>query len=268
VVEGPRVLLQPTPAQTLALALHELATNAAKYGALSCVAGQMRLIWEIKDGNLQLRWTETGGPAAKQASSPGFGTRIIFASVEGQLGGKVRFDWRPDGLECLLSVPLNDKLAPPEHASSAPQNWNNSEASAEAPTPISANRVLILEDEALVAMAMNDLMTELGFTVVGPFGKMQDAMAELKKGGVDAAMLDINLGGQLVYPLADVLLSEGVPFVFVTGYEAESIDRRFANVPVLQKPLERQSLQRIFREPQQPELAASRRGIGQQAMAS
>ncbi len=82
-------------------------------------------------------------------------------------------------------------------------------------------------------------------------------------------MLDINLGnGELVYPLADALLREGVPFIFVTGYEAESIDRRFANVPVLKKPLERQSLQRVFGEPQKPGFIVSPSAVDQQAMAS
>ena len=128
VVEGPRVLLQPTPAQTLALALHELATNAAKYGALSSVAGRLRLAWELKDGSLHLRWSESGGPPPRQQPSPsGFGTRIIRASIEGQLGGQVRFDWRPNGLQCVLSVPLSDKLAPPDQVAAGPQNWTKSE---------------------------------------------------------------------------------------------------------------------------------------------
>jgi PAS domain S-box-containing protein len=265
VAEGPRVLLQPTPAQTLALALHELATNAAKYGALSSVAGRLWLSWELNGGNLQLRWSESGGPPVKQQPSPaGFGTRIIRASIEGQLGGQVRFDWRTNGLQCTLSVPLSDKLA--DHVAPGSQNRVKGDGSGDVGSMIAANRVMIVEDEALVAMAMNDLMTNLGFTVVGPFGKMAEALAAMKRGDVDAAILDINLGGELIYPLADVLLIEGVPFIFVTGYEAETVDRRFADVPVLQKPLDRQALQRIFAHPEAPSRVGARPG-SEQAMA-
>jgi len=111
---------------------------------------------------------------------------------------------------------------------------------------ITGDRIMIVEDEPLVAMAMCDMVTELGLVVVGPFGKVAEATTALRRGGIDAAILDINLGGELVYPLADVLAEEGVPFVFVTGYGAESIDRRFANIRVLQKPVERDVLNSIF----------------------
>ena len=246
VVEGPRVLLQPTPAQTLALALHELVTNAAKYGALSSTAGKVRLVWGLNAGRLLLQWHETGGPPARQPSSPGFGTRIILASIEGQLGGQVRFDWRPEGLQCVLSVPHSDEIAFTNSTADGRQGSNMDNNAPDTDFAITADRIMIVEDEALAAIAVSDLMLELGMSIVGPFGKVTEAMAELKNGGVDAAILDINLGGELVYPLADILVAGNVPFVFVTGYGAESIDRRFANAPVLQKPIDRQALQRIF----------------------
>jgi len=93
---------------------------------------------------------------------------------------------------------------------------------------------------------MSDLMTELGLTVVGPFGRVGEAILALKGNSIDAAFLDINLAGELVYPLADALIADKVPFVFVTGYGAESIDRRYADVHVLQKPIKRDALQNIF----------------------
>ena len=95
-LQGPRVLLQPTPAQTLALALHELATNAAKYGALSCETGTVKLAWEVKAGTLSI-CTGAKPAARRRASLPrqGFGTRLILASIEGQLGGKAQFRLAP-----------------------------------------------------------------------------------------------------------------------------------------------------------------------------
>jgi len=104
----------------------------------------------------------------------------------------------------------------------------------------------VVEDEALVAMVESDALTELGYEVAGPFSRPPEALAAVQDGGLAAAILDINLGGTLVYPVAEELVARGIPFIFVTGYGTESIDRRFANVPVLQKPIDREALQRIF----------------------
>jgi two-component SAPR family response regulator len=87
---------------------------------------------------------------------------------------------------------------------------------------------------------------------------MSDAILALRNARVDAAVLDVNLGGEVVYPLADVLTADRVPFIFVTGYGPDEIERRFASVPVLQKPIEPDALQSIFvRRPPVPELHAS-----------
>src|ERR1051326_242402 len=102
---GPQTVLQPATAQALALALHELATNAAKYGALSAAAGKVRLNWELEPDQLVLQWSETGGPPGFGAGAGGAGTRVIGASIERQLGGRAAFDWRPEGLHCVLSLP-------------------------------------------------------------------------------------------------------------------------------------------------------------------
>jgi len=82
--------------------------------------------------------------------------------------------------------------------------------------------------------------------VIGPFSRPPDAIAAVKDNDIAAAILDINLAGTLVYPVAEELSSRGIPFVFVTGYGVESIDKRFSDIPVLQKPIERETLQRIF----------------------
>jgi two-component sensor histidine kinase len=103
---GSEVQLQPVTAQTLALALHELVTNSAKYGALSVVSGQLSITWDVEDDVLALAWEETGGPVVQTPTSRGFGTRSLMTSVESQLGGQALFDWRAEGLICRLLVPL------------------------------------------------------------------------------------------------------------------------------------------------------------------
>src|SRR5437868_5325076 len=115
-LSGPEVQLRPATAQTLALALHELVTNSAKYGALSTLSGRLSVSWEDVDGLLLLIWREEGGPPVSKPTSQGFGTRSVLASIESQLGGRADFDWRSEGLLCRLSVPLS-KSAMPERAS-------------------------------------------------------------------------------------------------------------------------------------------------------
>jgi two-component sensor histidine kinase len=98
----------------LALALHELVTNSAKYGALSTLSGRLSIGWEMQGDFLMLVWEETGGPMVRKPTSRGFGTRSVIASIESQLGGKALFDWRSEGLICRLLVPLVRQTATPE----------------------------------------------------------------------------------------------------------------------------------------------------------
>jgi PAS domain S-box-containing protein len=104
-IDGPQVLLEPNAAQIIAVTLHELATNAAKYGSLSVPNGQISLTWlHEADGRLVLRWSEMGGPAVVQSPTHrGFGTRIIERMID-QLKGKARFDWRTEGLVCEIAL--------------------------------------------------------------------------------------------------------------------------------------------------------------------
>jgi PAS domain S-box-containing protein len=103
-IDGPEVLLPPDGAQAIAVIVHELATNAAKYGALSATTGQVELKWShAADGWVILRWTETGGPPVKEPAHRGFGTRVVESMI-GQLKGKASFDWREAGLECVITL--------------------------------------------------------------------------------------------------------------------------------------------------------------------
>lgn len=245
-VAGPPISLQPATAQILALALHELATNAVKYGALSSTSGAVKVSWELSSGTLNLQWTETGGPPTEPPSSRGFGTKLITATCETQLGGQAKFEWPAEGLHCTLSVPISDKMAQPERNAAGRRSAHEDNGGGAQPTGLAGKRVLLVEDEMLVAMMMNDMLTDLGFSVVGPFSRTAEALPAARDDDLEAAVLDINLNGELVYPVADVLVARGVPIVFVTGYGAESIDGRFAQVPVLQKPIERQVLESFF----------------------
>jgi CheY-like chemotaxis protein len=253
-ITGPDVSLPPHMAQGLALALHELATNAAKHGALSSMLGKVSLNWQLRPELLVLKWIETGGPPIAPPSARSFGLKVIRASIENQLGGKATFEWAPQGMQCLLSIPLRDAAAVRERKKTA----NGATQTANQPSPPVGRRILLVEDEALVAMMIQDCLTENGHSVIGPVSRASDALQAAKDGDYDAAILDINLGDGMAYPVADIVSARGIPFVFVTGYDADTIDERFSTVPILQKPIERQMLERLFLSG--PGVAAAARG--------
>ena len=231
-IKGPSVILAPDRAQALALSLHELATNAAKYGALSSQSGRVSIAWRIEDGVLELIWREAGGPPAQRPQTEGFGTRIVNASIKGQSRGSVKFDWQPEGLCCKFAIPCAADV--PVHEGEARKTMN-----ANGP----ARQVLLVEDEALLSLLMRDILDELGYGIAGPYSSVTDALNATRHGDIAAAVLDINLGGELVYPLAELLAKKDIPFVFVTGYAKDRIDPRFTHTPVLQKPLTRENLE-------------------------
>ena len=103
---GPEVLLAPSAAVSLALGLHELATNAAKYGALTNKTGRIDVDWRIENGDFELTWRETGGPAVETPGRSGFGTRLLQRAVAQDLGGTVRLEFDPAGVICSIRTKL------------------------------------------------------------------------------------------------------------------------------------------------------------------
>jgi len=105
-IDGPAVMLKPDAAQAIAVTLHELATNAAKYGSLSVGEGQVRVEWlHSADRQLVLRWTKAGGPPVDPPTRRGFGTNVIESMIRGGAKGVVRLDRRAEGLACEITVP-------------------------------------------------------------------------------------------------------------------------------------------------------------------
>lgn len=111
----------------------------------------------------------------------------------------------------------------------------------------SALRLLVVEDEMLIALMIEEMLRDLGHVVIGPVGGVTPALQLLQEGAaeVDGAVLDVNLNGEPVYPVADALRARGLPFVFVTGYDAAGIASRYAAVPILQKPFRPEQLGRL-----------------------
>jgi PAS domain S-box-containing protein len=258
-LEGPDVLLDSSTAQTLALVLHELATNTAKYGSLSAPSGRLSVSWQLEGRDLVIRWNERGGPAVTPPTRQGFGTSAIVAGVKHQQGGDVRFDWKEPGLDCTIRLPLKDTFADDEPQSARPPSIIPVGKSASGGVPA----VMIVEDEMLVALDLQESIKSLGYEVVGPFGRLAEAIEGAERQAVDFAILDLNLAGEMTYDLAEQLEKRGIPVVFTTGYEADTITSRFQNCRVLNKPVVRDALESVLKEhfaPQPPrqKAAASR----------
>src|SRR6185312_9548315 len=149
-----------------------------------------------------------------------------------QLGGNVELDWRPSGLLCTLAIPVGPSMEIPQGGG---QNL------VKLPTG-AMRRVLLAEDEAIIGLMMRDFLSEFGLFVVGPYCTLNETLAAAE-GEFDCAILDLNLGGETIYPVAQLLLKRNVPFAFVTGYGRESIDQQFSDVPMLQKPVTRENLE-------------------------
>jgi len=243
---GPVILLPPATAQTIALALHELATNAAKYGALSNEPGHVELTWRIDTGKLEIFWIESGGPKISAPTRRGYGSRAIVAGIERQLGGVVNFDWRATGLRCTLSVPHDGNL---ESLKRSPLDGNQIDGVA-APvlTDPDDKRVLLVEDEPLVSMMLADMLSAFGHKVDGPYSRFSDAVTAAKSNNLQAGILDVNLGGEKTYAVANILTDRKIPFAFVTGYGPDTIVSAFAHAPVLQKPIEAAKLHALLQQ--------------------
>jgi PAS domain S-box-containing protein len=238
--ESDEIFLLPKAAQTLAMVLHELATNAAKYGALSPQSpGGISLSWGMEEESLVIRWIETGVANARKATSQGYGMRLIEASLR-QIGGDAHFDWSSNGVNVTL------RLSASENLSRRPNQTRREGLTGIVANILKGNKVLVVEDEPLVSLMMSEALNELGFEVIGPFRKVSDAVAALNKTAVHAAILDVNLGDQQVYPVAELLQGRDIPFAFVTGYGAESIEKEYRHVAVLQKPVDRRMLEQVF----------------------
>ncbi len=107
-------------------------------------------------------------------------------------------------------------------------------------------RVLVVEDEMMVSMLIEDMLSDLGCTVIGPASRLEEAIDLASSSEIDCAVLDVNLGGQPIFPLADILREKGAPFAFATGYGDAGLRDVDRGSPVLQKPFREGDLARVL----------------------
>ncbi|MDO8298000.1 MAG: HWE histidine kinase domain-containing protein [Caulobacter sp.] len=238
--EGPDLILTPRAANAVSLALHELATNAVKYGALSVETGRVEVIWETTaDGGFSVRWAESGGPPVAPPERRGFGSTLLDRVTGRELGGEGRVEYRADGVRAVLRAdpravadPVREEtVAEIDPSTGAGASHGRAEA---AHGGVEGLRLLVVEDAVLLAMELEAGLVEAGAIVVGSAAELGEAMAMLDR-EIDAAVLDANLNGESVMPLAAALRDRGTPFVFATGYGERGAPEGF-DAPVVRKP--------------------------------
>ena len=238
-INGQPLLIEASAAQAIGMALHELATNAGKYGALSNDSGHVTIEWGLerapgKEDIFFLNWREHGGPPVAASLRRGFGSTVITEMAELSLNAKVDLGFAVAGLtwrlQCRAAEVLGGGAAAPEIE---PAN-----AAAPSEHPLAErSRILVVEDEPLVAIEIAHILKKAGFDVIGPARSVAPALSLIEERGCDAAVLDINLGGETSEPVAWRLLTRGAPFVALSGYSRTQHPPVFSGAPALAKPV-------------------------------
>lgn len=238
--EPPNFILRPRVALNLSLVLHELATNAAKYGALSVPAGLVTVSWKLgrKNGEscLHLQWREENGPAVAKPIRTGFGSTLVKSALAGEPKASASLDFDPKGVICRIELPLTRRPVDGGSSASPDGATNDDDAGREG---LGRIRVLIAEDESLVALELAASLISAGVDVVGPAVSLDELMALIADNVFEAAALDTSLKGAAVYPAADRIRERGVPMIFMTdGRKEPALPERYNHVPVMPKPVE------------------------------
>ena len=242
VVSGDVPLLAPEAFSTMALVIHELVTNSAKYGALTDRAGKVNINLDITDdGALMIKWRELGGPPVKAPKRRGFGSAIIDRTVPFELNGTVETRFKLAGFEADIMIPSRYVTAGTHEAEAAAAQ---AAAVAEAAEPVNlSGTALVLEDNMVIALDATDILKQIGAEKVRMASSVKSALEIIAKDEISFALLDINLGNQTSLEVAQRLAELGTPFVLATGYgEVEGMLGGYPDAPVVQKPFNSDSL--------------------------
>lgn len=246
ICSGPTLILGAQAAVHMALVLHELATNARKYGALSVPDGRLSVNWEIRTNgsrSLLLEWKESNGPKVSVSRERGFGSTLIERTLQTH-SGEASVRHSADGVTCRITLPVLDQVqanigdntnAQSEDAGKLLQSMNSEQS-------LQGKRLIIIEDEPLVSMDLESTLADAGCEVTGIAGTLEKAKTLIREAACDAALIDVNLAGHPVDELAAKLTQMNIPFAFVTGYGREALPQGFRDALIIRKPFNAQEL--------------------------
>lgn len=244
VLIGPDAMLQPKAFTPIALVIHELTTNARKYGALSSDAGKITFTTSQDDlGNVNINWQESGGPPVSVPIRRGFGSTILEQVIPFELNGSSLPRYLPRGYCLDIVVPAAvAQLSTADRVSKT--EGNKDEAAVDvSQLPELLSRCLVVEDNLFIAIDAEDLLRALGATSVTVSNSVTHALGVIEQQSFSFALLDVNLGAENSLPIARLLKSREIPFAFGTGYgDGLSMSDAFADVLVITKPYNQASM--------------------------
>lgn len=224
VLRGPPTVVPPKAAEVLSLAIHELASNALRHGALREPSGRVEVTWSLREGSerwLDVRWRETHAPRDgwQRPCHRGFGTALVEDRIPYELGGEGRLRMSPDGTEAHIAFPLRQRDSILQ--TDAPRSGGVDGGSVDLGDAalLAGCRVLVVEDDFYLAHDTAAALRSAGAEVDGPYASTADALHALSTGDVDAAVVDLNLGQGAEMSIVKALQAAGLPYVAVTGYD-------------------------------------------------
>ncbi|UOR15722.1 HWE histidine kinase domain-containing protein [Qipengyuania aquimaris] len=216
-IDGPDPMIVPEAYTVLALVIHEMVTNSAKYGSLSDNSGELLIeIRQPDDGSLEIHWKEVGGPPVKPPQRRGFGSTIIERSIPFELGGEAKVEYKLQGLEAYFMVP--QRFVSWETKSAPPQTQRKQEKASAPLLDSVPDHVLVVEDSMIIALDTEDCLKELGVEHVVVESSVAGALKALERKEPDLAILDYNLGSESSERVAKELARRKIPYWLASGY--------------------------------------------------
>ncbi|WDT85448.1 HWE histidine kinase domain-containing protein [Alteromonas sp. 009811495] len=244
-IDGPSIKLTSYAVTPIVLVFHEMITNAAKYGALSATSndGKVSITWQYNThGDVEIKWSEAGGPPIASIEKEGFGMTIIKSVIPHELGGNVVLTPSVEGLNALFVIPSKYVEANEDERDDGQIRVSNSESlhcDGEVLQAVERNSAYIVEDNLLISLNLQKLLKATGFTNVEIFGDVGTAKKALGKRSPQVVFLDVHLGSENTFPLGIELKERGIPFVFITGYGSSlELPEVLAGTTILTKPVD------------------------------
>ncbi len=253
---GDEVLIKPEAYPVLALVVHELVTNSAKYGCLCDGHGCLKVsVMQTRSGDLKIKWRESGGPPVKAPQRRGFGSKIIERSIPFELKGEAELRFKLTGLEGDFMIPARyiepvsrDNSATTEAASTALMAAAKERGNAGLPdTDHLPSHVLVVEDSMIIALDTEENLKRLGVKSVKIESNVAGALKAITERQPDFAIVDYNLGPESSSPVAHELNARGVRFALATGYsEVAGQFHELGACALIRKPYGRDEIQNVL----------------------
>ncbi|MEM9341654.1 MAG: HWE histidine kinase domain-containing protein [Pseudomonadota bacterium] len=237
-VSGPSKAIRPDLCPIFALVIHELSTNAAKYGALSAPEGRIEISFEEIGNGLQITWREIGGPPADATRENGFGTVLIENAIPFELDGRVDLSFAETGLITTLWLPdevLSTGLPTKDQAIAQFPN----KMTPTLPLATDLGTALLVEDNYAIALDSENMLREIGFSEVLIASNVERGLRFVERANVVFGVLDMHLGKETSFPVARTLMDQDIPMIFATGYGSDI--RRppdLEHISIVTKPVE------------------------------